>query len=372
MSAKEQRIFRAKRDERYLHKNADNSNTTTADESNEKEFCLNHLVDRCDESNECERWHQMRKPRFFGVCKFYISGVCSNGDQCLFMHEDFPCRYYYLNIEHPKSVDVNNCRFMHGGPLPQRLSQYFVKQIEMNVRNMTKEKPEQFDSTLSEYMEKFESKQAELERESAGKINESFTSSSSNDDRFTIESVLSSKQMKALAEKNIKTFAQINQLPIDDLLELGLSMDQIYKITTNTCMETKAQAMEDPLVEGECSKQISSSHITMLDDSSTFACFETTEADFHGFPDVNVREAEAILRVKRRLFRVDNQMAMECVTTQFDSVDEVTMDSVAKEELSHFKAISPDENEAIQQQNIEDSDDSDSENCLFINEEDLA
>lgn len=278
-------------------------------------------------------------------------------------------------------MDANNCRFMHGGPLPQRLYKCFMKQIEMHVKDITKEKPEQYDDTLSELVDKFESKQAELEREAAGTINESFTSLSSNDDRFTIDSILTGKQMKALTDKNIKTVAQINQLEIDDLLELGLSMDQIYKITTNTCMETSAQATDDSLKEDSLNEYSLKEDLLMEDehschtlgDLSTLVRFEKSETDFHGFSEANRREAEEILRVKKRLFEVDYQIG-ECVTTQFDSMSEaITTDAPSQIQLAHFKPISSDKKVPTnQQQNNEDSDDSDSENCLIINEEALT
>lgn len=294
----EQRQFRAKRDARYLHKKANSSNETSESEE-EKAFCFDHLVNRCNK--QCGRWHQMRHPRLFGVCKYYLSGVCMHGDLCEFMHEDFPCRYYYLDLEHPKVMNKDECRFKHGGPLPKFLCRYFKKQIEIWVKEFTKNKPEQFDSVLANFMHSFEAKQSKLAQEYKLKDTETPLMASTND-RFSLENTLSIEQMKALAQRNITTAAQINQTPVDDLLEYGLTMDQILKITTNTCKDSFQAKMETTCVEAMVQNTSSNDQMTFV---SLISSLDTNYICFQGFSNVELEDAEEMLRSRQYLIHKD-------------------------------------------------------------------
>lgn len=295
MSREEQRDLRSKRDARYLHKNAtkppeqSQSIENQSDGQEKTQLCFDHLIGRCATNSQCGRLHQMRHPRFFGVCKYYISGVCANGDSCQFMHEDYPCRFFHMDLDHPKNLDKNNCRFKHGGPLPERLLRYFKKQIEIWVKTNYKDKPEQIDNMLMTFLHKFEMKQAKLQQEHNAEVMHS-SAEVSNDGGFFIGTILTSKQIKKLTEKNITTAAQINQIPIDDLLEYGLTMDQIYKITTNiTIGGSQSQMICDDLMDIDTNDE----DMPVLNKST-----EIDAKDFiSGFSDVEIEEAKEKIQI---------------------------------------------------------------------------
>lgn len=354
----EQRQLRAKRDARYLHKNANNSNEM-AEIEGEKAFCFDHLVNRC-KSKECGRWHQMRHPRLFGVCKFYLSGVCKHGDLCDYMHEDFPCRYYYLDLEHPRQLNKDECRFKHGGPLPKFLCRYFLKQIEAWVKEFTKNQPDQFDSYLANFMHSFDVKQSRLVQEYELKDTET-PSMTSADDGFSLQSILSIEQIKALSQRNITTTAQINQTPIDDLLGYGLTMDQIFEITTNTCKDSFQTNIETTSVEAMVQYPPSNEHLTLI---SSITSLDKNYIDFIGFSEIELKDAEDMLQSKQHLIHknIDNNDLALCEAVlpqdlKIASAEEY-LQSKCKESVIYHQEFSK----------IDSSYDSDDEFGLVINE----
>lgn len=338
----EQRKLRANRDARYLHQNAKGSNGALLirnGEEDEKYFCLEHLVGRCH-STDCGKWHQMRNQRLFGVCKYYLSGVCKNGDLCQFMHEDFPCRYYYLDLEHPKAAGNVNCRLKHGGPLPRRLRQYFRKQIEMWVRDITKNKPMEFDSTLMKFLDLFDEKQTKLEHEYESKNPETTPTLSTS--TFSLERILTSTQVKRLAQQNITTAVQMNQIPVDELLDYGLTADQILKITTDTCTGSNPSSISLETIPQDIlsNDQLNSFMLSSL---------ETNDNSFHGFSEVEIKDAEEMLKTRQFVLRVDTE-----IETKEAELEAKCDESV----ISRQECTLPD-----------DSDDSDNEFNLLINED---
>lgn len=283
----EQRQLRSKEDVRYLpHK----SNELSLRKKNDgRMLCLDHLNGRC-KAVACEKYHQLRNPRLFGICKYYVIGSCRAGDSCPYMHEEFPCRYYYLNIPHPKSTEMEECRFKHGGPLPPQLGRYFKKQLEEWVKKLCIKQPEQFHSMLISYTDKFDEKQVQLKQEYGVKDSCSVSMSTSNE-QFTLEHILSVDQIKTLAKKNVFNAAQVNQIPVDELIECGLTMDQIYEITINTCKESKQISMEQDAIA-------SSSHSPSNTDSISSI---ETDNSFEGFCGFEMTDAVGELQCKKVL-----------------------------------------------------------------------
>lgn len=359
-SNEERREFRAKRDARYLHKNANNANetsNTTLRQDGKHFFCLDHLIGRCN--NQCDKWHQMRHQRLFGVCKFYINDRCANGDSCVFMHEEFPCRFYYLDLKHPQSMDADTCRFKHGGPLSERLRLYFKRQIEIWVKKITQNTPQQFDIMLKDFLHKFDAKQMKLEQE----LTNSSTSSDLNavsssgvlstfSDKFPIESILSTREINKLKAMSITTVAHINQTPVDELIECGLTLDQIYQITTNTCHDrndSSTNSQNDGL-------SIDSSVLHELD-------FEMKENSLRGFTDAEVEIALEMCEMKRPILQIQNSK------DQVNVENEINKPARMTKEPTHNKTSNFESQQIEMEVSQNETDDSDHEFDLVINED---
>ena len=61
------------------------------------------------------------------LCKFYLMDCCAKREKCLYMHKDFPCKYYYLGM---KCKEKDKCLFSHGEPLADDLRAILLKHLE--------------------------------------------------------------------------------------------------------------------------------------------------------------------------------------------------------------------------------------------------
>lgn len=66
-------------------------------------------------------------PRKAELCKFYLMECCAKREKCLYMHGDFPCKFYYLGM---KNHNRENCKFSHGKPLTDQLRNVLLKHLE--------------------------------------------------------------------------------------------------------------------------------------------------------------------------------------------------------------------------------------------------
>lgn len=275
MSNADTRKYRAERDLRYLHKNAEQpSHEQKVEEFDEESnlFCVHHLTGKCHKIT-CKRVHQMREPRLFGVCKFFLTKSCMKGESCEFMHSEFPCRYYYLDLEHPKCSNEIECQFNHGGPLNKEMNRYFKKHIEFWVKDITLAKPDEFEMKLDDFIERFDLKQIKLEEEHKHDKNETIIIPK-HSDKFKWESCLDGNQLKILESNGIDSIEKINSTSVDELLKCGLKMDQIYKITVNTCDRSRSPAHEtiesdDEILDfGNSSEIVPDNHLAKVADET--------------------------------------------------------------------------------------------------------
>lgn len=176
---------------------------------------------------------------------------------------------------------------MHGGPLSDRLKLNFSKEITKWVKKIVEKDPDQMNATLEDYLAKFELKQSKLQKKYDIKINDATISvpSSSNSD---IEAILSSKQIKVLEEKGVTTIAQINQVAIDDLLEYGLTLDQILKIT-------KCTRHSGEMIEVNSSDNIPK--FDAMEVSTDIVTEDSVEDCINGFNAIELKDAQEKLQI---------------------------------------------------------------------------
>lgn len=319
----EQRQLRAKQDIRYLPPKANELSLLKTNV--DRILCLDHLNGRC-KAAACDKYHQLRNPRLFGVCKYYVIGCCRAGDSCPYMHEEFPCRYYYLGMPHPKSTETGECGFKHGGPLPPQLGRYFKKQLEDWVKKLCAKEPQQFHSMLTKYTDKFDDKHAQLEQEYGVKDSSSVPISTSSE-QFSLEHILSVDQIRALAERNVTNATQVNQIPVDELVDCGLTMDQIYKITINTCegAENNQTPIEQDVIASS-SHSLSNSPLSFNDSPSSIE----TDISFEGFCDTELTEAVGELQSKKVIADEEKSSLLivnECSQPKIDDIENNKADS---------------------------------------------
>lgn len=59
------------------------------------------------------------------LCKFYLMDCCAKRDKCLYMHHDFPCKFFHTGL---KCVNAENCKFSHE-PLNEQVSKKIVNKV---------------------------------------------------------------------------------------------------------------------------------------------------------------------------------------------------------------------------------------------------
>lgn len=260
MSADERRRFRAKRDIRYLHKL---NNVPTVAELPTKDLpCLHHVAGKC-EHKVCIYNHQMRLPRQFGVCRFYLKNACTKGVACMHMHSEFPCKYYYLGMPHPKNVDVNNCRFTHGDVLNENTKRFFLNQIEFWVKEKTGDNADDFEQQMSEMVARFDEQERklEIERQRQQEIAPEMQTSSV-EETSTFRKLLNETQFRQLAADKITSFERLQRMSIAELEHYRLTMDQIYEIKMHVLKPNQLQTDQS----NQCAEE-SSLHTLFLADA---------------------------------------------------------------------------------------------------------
>ncbi len=55
--------------------------------------------------------HDFDVPKVFELCKFYVYDRCVKKDKCLYLHKEFPCKFYHLGIDVEHSDEA--CKFSH-------------------------------------------------------------------------------------------------------------------------------------------------------------------------------------------------------------------------------------------------------------------
>lgn len=65
------------------------------------------------------------------LCKFYLNDCCAKGDKCLYMHSDFPCKFYHTG---QPCLEGDNCKFAHGKPLSE--SEFFFFALTFKKKNV--------------------------------------------------------------------------------------------------------------------------------------------------------------------------------------------------------------------------------------------
>lgn len=283
-------------------------------------------------------------PRKMELCKFYLMDCCAKREKCLYMHSDFPCKYYYLGL---KCKEKEKCLFSHGEPLTDELRAILMKHLETAPQEILGDFPRisresaatMVNATHRKLMEKFgiTEKPATDNTSTGGKIpslldmigasdrgnknrrsrwceksgssnhGSSKASDGSGDDFLSLKyltGVISQDQIVNLEKMGIHNLDQISQLTVAQLNELGLSISQIHELQLNALnmktlrdniakQDTKS---DDPdFVETTHHKdldmRITPSHSALQKDASDIPPLGGKDVDMRVLPLVTVQEA---------------------------------------------------------------------------------
>ncbi|XP_060532651.1 protein suppressor of sable isoform X2 [Cylas formicarius] len=94
--------------------------------------CVFYMQGKCQKS-DCPYSHEASPPMKLELCKFYLMDCCAKGENCSYMHSEFPCKFYHTGLQCAQGDD---CKFAHGVALSDGLKQILFKHIETAPRDI--------------------------------------------------------------------------------------------------------------------------------------------------------------------------------------------------------------------------------------------
>lgn len=87
-------------------------------------ICAYFMQGKCQKSAEqCNFSHAAIPPRKMELCKFWMMECCAKKEKCLYLHNDFPCKYFHTGLV---CRQADKCKFSHN-PLSDVTKQVLLK-----------------------------------------------------------------------------------------------------------------------------------------------------------------------------------------------------------------------------------------------------
>ncbi|XP_053683706.1 protein suppressor of sable-like [Sabethes cyaneus] len=390
---RERRDRDRERDREYNRRKRKNRQRNRANRDNRKR--------KRDDSDDEKHHNRSSGPRKMELCKFYLMDCCAKREKCLYMHSDFPCKYYYLGL---KCKDKEKCLFSHGEPLTEELRAILLKHLETAPQEILGDFPRinrdsaitMVNATHRKLLDKYgmadkanngedgTTKIPSLlemigmnDRANAGQHKNrksrwcekasALASSGSgqaiaNEDFLSLKyltGVISQDQIVNLEQMGIQTLDQINQLTVAQLNELGLSINQIHELQLNSLNMKK---LRDNITkhgtktdEADLPESASVSSLTLGKDldmritpSHTSLPEESTDIHTLGGKDVDMRFLPLV-----------NTAAQEATDVDNSNSQEDNLELVSKSLNSLIKTPTVDYSQYLKDSNLNDDDDMD-------------
>ncbi|KII74792.1 Zinc finger CCCH domain-containing protein 6 [Thelohanellus kitauei] len=95
--------------------------------------CKFYLEGRCNKGSQCEFRHEGGVKKKMEPCKFFLrDGSCFRNKDCVYMHGEFPCKFYFWG-----NCNSNPCRFYHGPFTEQQKTILQEVKCTLNTAHLT-------------------------------------------------------------------------------------------------------------------------------------------------------------------------------------------------------------------------------------------
>lgn len=268
-----------------------------------KNICFQQYKGQCTKAG-CDLLHNLRLPKELEPCSYYAhNGHCGKQQSCLFMHAEFPCKYYYLGVKHPTERAEKMCWFLHGDAIEREELTNAV------IADALQSKVLGEHTNLNRLQKKFEARSQELPRRRRQEENTPIEPTPSVDvtetvvelpnDSDGLETIIGRALIQELARHGIHSVEQIVALPVVKQRAHGLSIDQIHLVHLKALQAGKLafakssvvrsmQNVEAPKVQDE-----SFSSLRSLDEEPDFLGF-TMSSDMENAKSVDELVADAL------------------------------------------------------------------------------
>ncbi|XP_052127034.1 zinc finger CCCH domain-containing protein 4 isoform X3 [Frankliniella occidentalis] len=126
---------------------ASNKSQQRSGRDRSQDVCTYFMQGKCPkDADECLYSHDALPKRKMELCKFYNMNCCAKREKCLYMHKDFPCKYFHTGR---KCNSGDKCRYSHD-PLSDGTRSVLLKHIELapkeilgEFRRLTREQANQ-------------------------------------------------------------------------------------------------------------------------------------------------------------------------------------------------------------------------------------
>lgn len=163
------------------------------------------------------------------LCKFYLSDSCAKGENCEFMHSEFPCKYYYLGLKCENQVNDRACKLKHGGVLSNEMVSALSLHISKAPLNVL---GQAFYSLRSKLNQTKITQMLDDFQEKLKTANSTDATSSDKKSYIALEKLTCAthNQVVRLKEKNVFNIDQVLDMTLRELHAIGIRSQQIEEI----------------------------------------------------------------------------------------------------------------------------------------------
>ncbi|XP_019300717.1 zinc finger CCCH domain-containing protein 8 isoform X4 [Panthera pardus] len=84
-----------------------------------------------EQGDQCKFDHDAEIEKKKEMCKFYVQGYCTRGENCLYLHNEYPCKFYHTGT---KCYQGDYCKFSHA-PLTPETQELLAKVLDTEKKS---------------------------------------------------------------------------------------------------------------------------------------------------------------------------------------------------------------------------------------------
>nr|XP_040574102.1 LOW QUALITY PROTEIN: bromodomain-containing protein DDB_G0270170-like [Lepeophtheirus salmonis] len=204
------------------------------------EICKMFMQGKCQKTAEnCLYSHDAVPPKMMELCKFYLFERCAKRDKCLYLHKEFPCKYFHTGNKCVDSAEA--CKFSHE-PLSDDTRGILLKHLESAPKEILGEFPRLTREVAASVVFNVEAKNKGWLDDSSKKRFESNLEESENENMLSQDTA--SEKSDNTDKQKIKEIN--NEMEVDELDETKMSKSSEEKREDEVKRKRKSRWETEP------------------------------------------------------------------------------------------------------------------------------